>query len=172
MILSTLIRKHEKWNAATAIPANFATDTRSKVTAVARIATVAVANACNDYSSCLAAEEEFTVRAWLAQIQEIDLTTIADVIALCHLDSDAKSYFSERAYTEVLKPPTLLDDRRSCVQCANLIARRCQAAKRGEILASPNYEPIIHQPRRCEGYAPGLDDPDRQRGRERWGWMF
>ena len=51
---------------------------------------------------------------------------------------------------------------------ANLIARRCQAAKRGEIVASRNYEPIRDLPRRCEGYAPGADDPDRRHGRERW----
>ena len=60
------------------------------------------------------------------------------------------------------------DDRRTCDQCANLIARRCQAAKRGEIVASRNYEPIRDLPRRCEGYAPGADDPDRRHGRERW----
>ena len=167
MILSILIQKHEKRNAATAIPANFATDTRSKVTAVARIATVAVANACNDYSSCLAAEEKLTVRAWLAQIEKTDLTTIADVINLCNLDANVRRYFTEQADAEVENPATLIDDRRTCDQCTNLIARRCQAAKRGEIVASRNYESIRHQPRRCEGYAPGLDDPDRQLGQER-----
>lgn len=29
--------------------------------------------------------------------------------------------------------------------------RRCQAAKRGEIVASRNYEPIRDLPQRCEG---------------------
>lgn len=60
------------------------------------------------------------------------------------------------------------DDRRTCDQCANLIARRCQAAKRGEIVASRNYEPIRDRPWRCEGYAPGPEDTDRRPGRERW----
>jgi hypothetical protein len=60
------------------------------------------------------------------------------------------------------------DDRRTCYQCTNLIDRRCTAAKRGEILASRNYEPIRDLLRRCEGYSPGADDPDRRHGRERW----
>jgi hypothetical protein len=45
------------------------------------------------------------------------------------------------------------DDRRTCRQCANLEGRRCMAAKRGEIVASPDYEPVRNIPRRCEGYA-------------------
>jgi hypothetical protein len=54
------------------------------------------------------------------------------------------------------KPDSCADDRRTCDQCANLIAGQCQAAKRGEIIgASRNYEPIRDLPRRCEGYAPG-----------------
>ena len=61
------------------------------------------------------------------------------------------------------------DDRRRCAQCANLIAGGlCLAARRGEITASRNYAPIRDLPRRCEGYAPGADDPDRRPGRERW----
>jgi len=60
------------------------------------------------------------------------------------------------------------DDRRRCEQCENLVGRRCLAAKRGEIVASRNYEPIHDILKRCEGYAPGTDDPDRRHGRERW----
>lgn len=63
------------------------------------------------------------------------------------------------------EPP---DDRRTCGQCANLIARQCQAAKRGEIVANREYEPVRDLPRRCEGYMPGADDPDKRHGRERW----
>jgi hypothetical protein len=70
---------------------------------------------------------------------------------------------------ELPKPDPFPDDRRTCDQCANLIAGQCQAAKRGEIIgASRNYEPIRDLPRRCEGYAPGADDPDRRHGLERW----
>jgi hypothetical protein len=60
------------------------------------------------------------------------------------------------------------DDRRTCTQCANLVGRRCLAAKRGEIVASRSYEPIRDILKRCEGYTPGTDDPDRRHGRERW----
>lgn len=67
--------------------------------------------------------------------------------------------------------PTLTtteDQRRTCDQCANLARRRCLAAWRGEIVASRDYEPVRDIPRRCEGYAPGADDPDTRPGRERW----
>jgi hypothetical protein len=60
------------------------------------------------------------------------------------------------------------DDRRRCEQCENLVGRHCLAAKRGEIVASRNYEPIRDMLKRCEGYTPGADEPDRRHGRERW----
>jgi len=60
------------------------------------------------------------------------------------------------------------DDRRTCGLCANLAGRRCLAAWRGEIVASRSYEPVRDLPRRCEGYAPGTDDPDKRPGLERW----
>ena len=81
---------------------------------------------------------------------------------------DARDYFTGRAALALPKTDPFPDDRRTCDQCANLIARRCQAAKRGEIVASQNYEPIRDLPRRCEGYAPGEGDTDRRPGRERW----
>jgi hypothetical protein len=87
------------------------------------------------------------------------------VLALSDHDAALQSY---QAMSAELDNDLELDDRRTCDQCANLIARRCQAAKRGEIVASRNYEPIRDLSRRCEGYAPGTDDPDRRHGRERW----
>lgn len=61
------------------------------------------------------------------------------------------------------------DDRRACTQCANLTGRGlCLAARRGEIVASRNYEPIRDLLRRCEGYMPGVADADRRPGLERW----
>lgn len=80
----------------------------------------------------------------------------------------ARDYFTGRAAAQLPKPDPYPDDRRTCGQCANLIARRCVAARRGEIVASRDYEPIRDLPRRCEGYAPGADDPDRRHGHERW----
>lgn len=119
-------------------------------------------------SAPLTASEETAIRGWLALIEETDPATIAEVIGQCQRDADARDYFTGRAAAELPKPDTFPDDRRTCDQCANLIARRCQAAKRGEIVASRNYEPIRDIPRRCEGYAPGASDPDRRHGRERW----
>ncbi len=64
------------------------------------------------------------------------------------------------------------DDRRRCADCANFASGgRCLAARRGELsgIVSRRYTPA--QPellRRCEGYAPGLNDLDRRPGAERW----
>lgn len=123
-------------------------------------------------SAPLTACDETAIRAWLALIEETDPATIAEVIGQCQRDADARDYFTGRAAADNLQKnegnAAFDDDRRTCDQCANLIARRCLAAKRGEIVASRNYEPIRDLPRRCEGYAPGADDPDRRHGRERW----
>ena len=62
-------------------------------------------------------------------------------------------------------------DMRACVQCLNLSAGgRCLAAYRGELPGyARSYSPAMtDRPLRCEGYAPGHDDPDRRNGRERW----
>jgi len=119
-------------------------------------------------SAPLTAEDEAAIRAWLALIEETDPATIAEVIGQCQRDADARGYVIGRAAAELPKPDPFPDDRPTCDQCANLLARRCQAAKRGEIVASRNSEPIRDLPWRCEGYAPGADDPDRRPGRERW----
>ena len=111
-------------------------------------------------SAPLTASEETAIRAWLALIEENDQVIIAEVIDQCQQDADARSYFTGRAAAELPKPDTSPDDRRTCEQCVNLIARRCQAAKRGEIVASRNYEPIRDQPQRCEGFAPHAEGQD------------
>lgn len=120
----------------------------------------------------MTAENETAIRAWLALIGEIDPVTIAEVIDGCRQDTATRRYFTGRATAELPKPALHTDDRRTCDQCANLIARHCHAAKRGEIVASRNYEPIRDLPRRCEGYAPGVEDPDQRHGRERWPGLF
>jgi hypothetical protein len=114
-----------------------------------------------------AKSDESAIRAWLAHINETDSGIIAEVLDKCRADSSARAYFLWRA-EEVPRPMPEDDDRRTCDRCANPIARRCQAAKRGEIVASRNYEPVRDLLRRCEGYAPGPDDPDRRTGQERW----
>ncbi|MBK6402233.1 MAG: hypothetical protein IPF74_09910 [Rhodocyclaceae bacterium] len=119
-------------------------------------------------SAPLTASEETAIRAWLALIEETDPATIAEVIGQCQRDADARDYFTGRAAADNLQKnradAAFDDDRRTCDQCANLIARRCQAAKRGEIVASRNYELIRDLPRRCEGYARATDT-DRRPGR-------
>ena len=119
-------------------------------------------------TALLTAYDETAIRAWLAHIGETDLEIIAVVLNQCRTDADARDYFISRA-ADVPRPAAFNDDRRLCGQCENLTGRGvCLAARRGEILASRNYEPIRTLPRRCEGYAPGADDPDRRSGRERW----
>ncbi|MEY4368147.1 MAG: hypothetical protein RL564_97 [Pseudomonadota bacterium] len=120
----------------------------------------------------LSTKEETAIRAWLALIDETDPATIAEVISHCQQDADVRDYFIGRAGADLPRPSPILDDRRTCDQCTNWIARRCQAAKRGEIMASRNFEPIPDLPRRCEGYAPGAADPDQRHGRERWPGLF
>jgi hypothetical protein len=119
-------------------------------------------------SAPLSASEEAVIRAWLALIEETDPATIVEVIGQCQRDADARHYFIGRAAAELSKPDPFPDDRRTCDQCANLLARRCQAARRGEIGGSRDYEPVADLPRRCEGYRPRPDDPDRRPGRVRW----
>lgn len=122
-------------------------------------------------SAPMTASEETAIRAWLALIEETDPATIAEVIGQCQRGCGCAGLLHRAAAAHNLqknRADAADDDRRTCDQCANLIARRCQAAKRGEIVASRSYEPIRDLPRRCEGYAPGADDPDRRHGRERW----
>jgi hypothetical protein len=119
-------------------------------------------------SARMTAKEETAIRAWLALIDETNPAAIAEVVSKCQQDADARDYFTGRAAAELPNRDPFPDDRRTCGQCANLVARQCQAAKRGEIVASRDYEPVRDLPRRCEGYAPRKNDPDRRHGRERW----
>jgi hypothetical protein len=119
-------------------------------------------------SASLTDKEEMAIRAWLALTEETDPATIAEVIERCQRDADAREYFTGRAAAELPKPDPCPGDQRTCNQCANLIGRRCLAARRGAIVASPTYEPVRDLPRRCEGYVPGTDDSDRRLGLERW----
>lgn len=118
--------------------------------------------------SQMTADQESTIRSWLAQIEETDEAIIAHALNRCRQDVEARDYFIRLA-SEMPRPEPLPDDRRRCDQCLNLTGRGlCLAARRGEIVANLEYEPVRHQPRRCEGYQPGADDPDRRTGRERW----
>lgn len=97
---------------------------------------------------------------------DTDLLEWATVAALSDPDNALICYRELVVEHGIILP--LDDDRRTCGRCANLNRRRCLAAWRGEIVANRGYEPVRDIPRRCEGYAPGADDPDARPGRERW----
>lgn len=117
----------------------------------------------------MTAIEESTIRAWLAHIEETDEAIVARVLNRCQDDAGERDYFIRCAAAEQSSADPFADDRRDCDQCVNLTGRgTCLAARRGEIVAHRDYEPVRNLPRRCEGYIPGADDPDRRPGRERW----
>jgi hypothetical protein len=61
------------------------------------------------------------------------------------------------------------DDRRRCAHCLNLRGKVCGIAEPGGLVsARRGYTPVDDLPRRCEGYRPCPDDPDRRPGTERW----
>lgn len=171
MTLSALMKKGGLCAAATAIPATAATEEGEKAGAVARVATVAVANPHSAKPAApMTADEESAIRTWLAQIEETDAAIIAVVLDQCRSDVAARGYFLQQA-AEVPRAVAFDDDRRYCDQCMNLRRGVCTIAepKAGAlVVANRGYRPVREPPRRCAGYAPGPDDPDRRPGRERW----
>ncbi len=105
MTLSALIRKRENATATVATPA---THKGAKAGTVANVASVAVANQ-------LLAEEETAIRAWLAHIEEADPATIADVLAKCAANPDARAYCLEQA--RQIPPPPEPDYTATCGAC-------------------------------------------------------
>lgn len=105
MTLSALIRKRENATATVATPA---THKGVKAGTVANVASVAVANQ-------LLAEEETAIRAWLAHIEETDPATIADVLARCQSDAQARAYCLEQA--KKVPPPPEPDYMATCGAC-------------------------------------------------------
>jgi len=173
MTLSALMKKGGLREAATAIPATAATEEGEKAGTVARVATVAVANlpsAKSHPTAPMTADQESAIRAWLAHIEETDAAIIAVVLGQCRADAEARGYFLRQA-GGMPQPAAFDDDRRRCDQCMNLRRDVCTIAepKTGAlVVANRGYRPVREPPRRCAGYAPGLDDPDRRTGRERW----
>lgn len=110
--------------------------------------------------------EAATVSRWLTAITEHKTAIIALLKGPCPQDVDMRDDFNGLTVVELADP--FPDDRRTCNQCANLVAQRCQAAKRGEIMASWHYEPISDLLQRCGAYAPKREDSDRRPGYERW----
>lgn len=167
MSISALIRKGGLASLVTATPATLATHGPERAETVAKVATVAVA-APQEPVPTMTAEEQTTIRTWLARIKETDPDLIAEVLNRCRTNLAARIYALGQA-EEMPRTSPDYDDRRHCAQCANLApSGLCLAALRGEIVASRTYHPVDDIPRRCEGYAPGPNDLDRRSGRERW----
>lgn len=120
-------------------------------------------------SASMTAKELQAILAWLELIEETDPATIADVLSQCQRDAEARDYFSGRAAAESATAHSFRDDLRTCANCANLRGRVCRIAEpAGLVSARRGYEPSRDLPRRCEGFAPGQDDPDQRPGWERW----
>lgn len=167
MTLSSLIRKRDTGNIATAMPAISATQPRKWPRTVAKIAGIAVASQTTprvkvlagdtaDASRCpMTTDEEKAIRAWLALIEETDPATIADVLNQCRRDADARGYFTGRAASELPKPDPFPDDRRFCTQCQSLKGSVCGIAGPGMLVsARQGYQPVRDVPHRCAGYQP------------------
>ena len=56
------------------------------------------------------------------------------------------------------------ENRRTCRDCAKLSGAACTAQRVG----GRQHSPVLDILRRCELYAPGIDDPDRRPVAQRW----
>lgn len=93
-------------------------------------------------------------------IHSQELTTVAKIATVAIANAEIAHTLSSE------------DDRRYCFQCNNLTSSGlCLAAYQGKIIASRNYHPCDHIPRRCEEYIPKWNEVDQRTGRERWPWL-
>lgn len=96
MTLSTLIKKGGLTSMMTATLATPATQKVDTPETVAPVATVAVAQKPEPFPE-LSPDEESSIRAWLAHIEETDPDSINEVLDLCRDDLDARLYFLKRS---------------------------------------------------------------------------
>ena len=96
MTLSALIKKGGLAKAVTATPATTATHKADNPVTVATVATVAVAVKPEPLPKLLP-DQEASIRAWLAHIEETDLDIIAEVLDKCRDDLNARRYFLKRS---------------------------------------------------------------------------
>jgi|SRR5580704_3234235 hypothetical protein len=98
-------------------------------------------------------------------IHSQELTTVAKIAPVAIANA-------EMMLPDHNNTPSSEDDRRHCFQCNNLTSSGlCLAAYQGKIIASRNYHPYDHIPRRCEGYIPKCNEIDQRTGKERWPWL-
>lgn len=110
--------------------------------------------------------QETLVYSWLKSINETDRDVIGDILECCDNDQTARDYFLCRAGSSSQYQDFNFI---TCRQCSNLVGRRCQAARSGEIVADKLYEPNQGWNRRCEGFKPLRNDIDQRTGKQR-GW--
>ena len=104
MTLSALIKKGGLAGTMTATPATPTTQEADKPVTVTPVATVAVAEQPEPLPE-LSSDEESSILAWLAHIEETDPAIIAEVVDKCRNDREACRYFLKRS-EEVPEPDT------------------------------------------------------------------
>jgi len=114
MTLSALIKKGGLSKAATMTPATTATQETDEAVTVAPVATVAVAVKPEPLPE-LSPDEETSIRAWLAHIEETDSTIINEVLNKCCNESDARRYFLKRS--EEVPEPVATNNHITCCDC-------------------------------------------------------
>lgn len=114
MTLSALIKKGGLAKAATVTPATTATQEAEQAVTVAPVATVTVAMNPQPRHE-LSIEDESSIHAWLAHIEETAPDIIAELLDQCRADSEARRYFLQRA-EEVLETVTS-NERITCGEC-------------------------------------------------------
>ena len=116
MDLTTLIKKGGLAASMTATPATSATHDAVKPITVAPVATVAVAMNPQPRHE-LSTEDESSIRAWLAHIEETDPDIIAELLDQCRADSEARRYFLQRA--EEVPETVTSNERITCGECVH-----------------------------------------------------
>lgn len=154
MSLADLMREGSLRGAATATPATFATERSERAGTVARVAAVAVATApeheaandhaldfdrwCWPHSSAMNTAEIDRFRARVLRFAGkglllADAETLADKLMIRDREED---------------------DRRLCLECANLSGLRCSAWQRAGIDGPSISGDLVTTLQRCQGYAP------------------
>ena len=113
MTLSDLIKKGGLTGNMTATPA---TQPADKTVTVAPVATVAVAEQPEPLPE-LSSDEESSILAWLAHIEETDPAIIAEVVDKCRNDREARRYFLKRS--EEVPEPDTFNHPNTCGDCTH-----------------------------------------------------
>lgn len=116
MTLSALIKKGGLAKAVTATPATTATQEVENPVTVAPVATVAVAVKPEPLPE-LSTNQEASIRAWLAYIEETDPDIITEIVNQCRYETDARRYFLKRS--EEVPETVPIRERITCGECAH-----------------------------------------------------